>query len=77
MVKWSYYYLQDKTGYLFIYPYLHIYAVAIYLELVELARVLALHQLLPCLDELLAALHELLPVVDELSQGPVTRAHCR
>ena len=75
MVKWSHYYLHEK---LYIhYPYLRIYAVAIYLELVELARVLALHQLLPCLDELLAALHELLPVVDELSQGPVTRAHCR
>ena len=60
-----------------IYLFIHIYAGSIYLELVELARVLALHQLLPCLDELLAALHELLPVVDELSQGPVTGAHCR
>ena len=59
-----------------LYPYLHIYAGGIYLELVELARVLVLHQLLPGLHELLAALHELLAVVDELSQGPVTGAHC-
>ena len=72
----EHYYLHDKLYIHIHYPYLHIYAGGIYLELVELARVLVLHQLLPGLHELLAALHELLAVVDELSQGPVTGAHC-